>query len=742
MFRFAFALFASGLFVLGDTSSASAADSASPSFLNEVVPLLTKAGCNQGACHGKGAGQNGFRLSLRGYAPDQDFRWITREFAGRRIDRVEPENGLMLRKATATAPHEGGRLIALGSPEYRLLLDWLSTGAPGPNSNDPKITKLELISSSKVLAPGEQATLQAIATFADGNTKDVTWLTKFESNDAAHATVSPAGLVKALRHGATAVRAMFLTEVAVATFVMPHDQVVDAKRFEAANTFIDGPVFAKLRELRIEPSDACTDAEYLRRVMLDACGILPTASEVTAFLTDKDPKKREKLVEAVLQRPEFTDYWTLQLGDLFQNRRERDHDVRGVKGVRQFHEWIRKQVAANRPWNELAQSVLTAGGSVSENPAVGYYVVTVGEQRQTEKSEVAESVAQAFLGTRIGCARCHNHPLERYTQDDFYHFAAYFSRVRLDRKDPKKSGDVTMLHTNLADPKQSEKPVGVTQPRTGIFMKPQPLDRTPAEVKSSDDPRVPLAKWITDPSNDAFAGAMVNRVWRHFFAVGLVEPVDDIRATNPPTNPELWKALNREFVSHKYDLRHLVRVILNSRTYQLSASTRGSNAADDRFYSHYYARRLPAEVMLDAICGVTGVPERFEGYPLGLRAVQVPDPGASSYFLRTFGRSDRVTACACERSADVSLPQVLHLIGGDAVAGKIADGGGWLVYTLKNEKNNDTVLDAIFLRTLGRSPSDVERAKVSDLLKTDERADVFRDVMWAVLNSKEFLFNR
>ena len=422
-----------------------------------------------------------------------------------------------------------------------------------------------------------------------------------------------------------------------------------------ANNFVDTHVFAKLKELRIEPSDLCTDDEFIRRVFLDACGIMPTASEVTAFVSDKDAKKREKLVDAVLARSEFTDYWALQLSDLFQNRKERDHDVRGPKGVRQFHDWLRKQVAANRPWDELARDVLTATGSNADNPAVGYYIVTVGEQRHGENSEAPESIAQAFLGTRIGCAKCHNHPLERYTQDDFYHFAAYFSRVKLDRKEAKMGP--TTLAVGHPDQNQNKSPVGVSQPRTGMFMKAQPLDRTKGDVTPGDDPRVTLAKWITDPSNEYFAGAMVNRVWKHYMSVGLVEPVDDLRATNPPTNPALWKALTGTFVQKKFDFRELSRTILLSRSYQLSSATRPGNEADARFYSHYYARRLPAEVLLDALCDATGVPERFDGYPVGVRAVQVPDPGSVSYFLKAFGRSDRVTACACERTGDVTLPQ-------------------------------------------------------------------------------------
>ncbi len=712
-----------------------------PSFLNEVVPVLTRSGCNQGACHGKGTGQNGFRLSLRGYAPEQDHRYLTREFDGRRIDPATPEASLLLQKATGAVPHEGGRLFAVGSREYATLLAWVKAGAPGPNKADPALSRLDISPNSKVVKPGDTTPLVATATFADGSKKDVTWLTKFDANDASTVTVSPAGEAKAVRAGSAAVRAMFQTDVAVAVFTIPHDRPVDETRYTARNNLIDDHVFARLRELRIEPSDGCTDAEFVRRALLDSCGLLPTPAEVTAFLADGDPKKREKLVDSLLARPEFSDYWAQQLGDVFQNRKERDHDVRGVKGVRSFHLWLREQVAANRPWDELARDVLTATGSNTDHPAVGYFIVTVGEQRHGENSEAPESVAQALLGTRIGCARCHNHPLERFTQDDFYHFAAYFSRVKLDRREARQGP--TTLRVSHPDQNQNKNPVGVTQPRTGQFMKARPLDRTAADAAPGDDPRATLAKWATDAKNEAFAGAMVNRVWRHYLGVGLVEPVDDLRATNPPTNPALWAALKAEFVAKKYDLRALMRLVLTSRTYQLSAATRSGNATDDRYYSHYYARRLPAEVLLDAISDATGVPERFDGYPLGTRAVQLPDPGAGSDFLRMFGRSDRVTACACERSGEVTLPAVLHLLGGNSTVGKVQHPDGWLPRALAAEKDDAKLLDALFLRTFGRVPTLAERDQIADYrARNGDRAAFYQDVLWALLNSKEFLFNR
>jgi Protein of unknown function (DUF1549)/Protein of unknown function (DUF1553) len=711
-----------------------------PSFVNDVVPILTRQGCNQGSCHGKNAGQNGFRLSLRGYAPENDYRWITREFNGRRLETGVPERSLLLTKPTAQAPHQGGKLFDIGSREYQVLLDWIKAGAPGPQKDDARLVKLDLRPGKQTLRVGDTVSLQAEATFSDGSMRDVTWLTRLESNDPGLIAVTPNGEAKMLRHGETAVRASFQTEVAVAVFTIPYDQVVPSERYTVCNNFIDDAVYSKLAALKIEPSDLCGDDEFIRRAFLDAIGTLPTAQEVRAFLADKTSDKRVRLIDALLERPEWVDYWTLILSDLLQNRRERDHDVRGAKGVRSFHNWLRQQVASNRPWDELTRDLLTTKGSTSESPAVGYFIVTVGEHREVERSEVVASVAQAFLGTRIGCAQCHNHPLERYTQDDYYHFAGFLSRVRLERKDPKV-GD-TALQVSHPDPNQNKSAVGIRQPRTGEFLKPQPLDRSTITIAPDEDPRVKLANWITDPSNEYFSGAMVNRVWRHFLGVGLVEPVDDLRATNPPSNPELWKALNRDFVTHRYDLKHLIRLILNSRTYQLSAATKPGNEADTRFCSHYNARRLPAEVMLDAISQCTGISDEFPGYPKGVRATQLPDPGLKSYFLSLFGRSERVTACACERNGEVTMPQLLHLQNGADIAEKIRSPGGRLAKLLKETKDDSDVLDELFLSTFCRLPTEEERAKVKGwLTRGDGREEVFRDLLWALLNSKVFAFN-
>ena len=711
---------------------------AAPSYALEVLPILTRQGCNQGGCHGKGAGQNGFRLSLRGYAPEQDHDSIVREFEGRRVDLAAPDESLLLQKAVGKVPHEGGAVFPKSGREYDTLRAWIAAGCPESSAKEAKLVKLSISPESKTLAAGESVPLTVTAHLSDGTARDVTWLALLDSNDAAVAGLTAGAVATARSPGVTAVRAAYLTEVAVATLTVPYPHRVDAAQFAAGTHPIDRAVFGQLAALRLPPSRAATDAEFLRRVALDCVGRLPTESEASAFLADNSPGKREALIDRLLAAPEFADHWALFLADLFQNRRERDHDVRGVKGVRQFHAWLREQVAANRPWDELARAVLLAQGDDDASPAVGYYVVTVGEAHEAEKSEAGEAVAQALLGTRIGCAKCHNHPLERYTQDDFYHWAAFFSKIKLDRKESKDGP--TQLTVGSRDEHRAKKAPEAHQPRTGKWLKPQALDRKPTSIGPSADPRAALADWITNPANEAFAGAMANRIWKHYLGAGVVEPVDDLRATNPPSNPALWKTLTAEFVRGKYDLRKLMRFILTSRTYQLASDTRPENAADARFYSHYQARRLPAEVFLDAVCDATGSPEAFHGYVLGTRAVQLPDPGVKSPFLSLFGRPERTTACACERAPDVTLSQLLHLQNGGALAEKCA--GGPLAAQLAAEPDLRKALDRVTMRALVRPATDAEFAAVTRLIAVGQsRKEVLADFVWAVLTSKDFAFN-
>lgn len=775
-----------------------------PSFRNHITPLLTRFGCNQGACHGKLAGQNGFRLSLRGYAPEQDYDWITREYMGRRVNLANPADSPLIRKPLTQAPHEGGQLFSEKSRAHQMLLDWVTAGAPGEGlqqrkakkqvngkdvveAGEPNVVKIDILPGNRHLKPGEQQQLLVRATYSDQTVRDVTWLTQFFAADNTVVHVDEHGLVACKAAGESAIRAQFDNQVEVVIITSPREMPVDDKLFPAPANVIDQHVFAKLKSLRIPPSPGADDQTFMRRAYLDTIGTLPTPEEVTAFLADTRSDKRAKLVDDLLNRPAYVDYWTLQLADLFQNRKERDHDVRTSKGVRQFHGWLRSQVAANKPWDQLAREVLTASGDVTENPAVGYFITTVGEKRPADRSEVVASVAQAFLGTRIGCAQCHNHPSEKYTQDDYYHFAAFFARVNLERKDPYQGAtvlgitserernvlkDIEKINAKIAELaakqetdekkiKENEKHLAdqkkqlenkqreladarmpkAHQPRTNAQLMPQPLDRSVLTISADGDGRKALADWMTRPDNPHFTGSMVNRLWKHFMRTGLVEPVDDLRASNPPSNPELFRTLSSEFAGHGFDLKHIMRLILNSRSYQLSSSTLPGNELDVKFHSHYYAKRLPAEVLLDAVSQATLVPDHFPGYPLGIRAIQLPDPAAGSYFLTMFGRSDRVTACACERVGEVTLPQLLHLQNGD-VMNKTRDGEGRLMSLIKNQADDSKIMDTLFLATLSRLPREEERKAVTAALTgAENREEAMQDLFWALMNAKEFAFN-
>lgn len=766
------------------------AKSVPPSFRQDILPILTRNGCNAGGCHGKLAGQNGFRLSLRGFAPDWDYDWLARELGSRRFNFAFPEKSLVVSKPTGGVPHEGGTRFRADSRTARTLIDWIAARAPGPQTGEADADRLEVLPGSRELRRGEKQQLLVRAHYPDGRVRDVGWLAQFFSNDDNVASVKPDGLVTARGPGRTSVRVHFQSLVEAVGFTVPYEAEVGAGDFQARNNAVDEPVFALLRQLRLPPSPGCDDATFLRRAFLDTVGVLPTPEEAAAFRADRQPDKRARWVDDLLARPEWADYWALQFADLLQNRRERDHDVRGIKGVRSFHAWLREQLVANRGWDAIARDILLAQGEVKERPQIGYFVTLVGEYHRVEESELPDSIAQAFLGTRLGCARCHNHPLERYTQDDFYHLSAYFSKIRLKREKPE-TGD-TSLTTASRDEEDRERtiqraasrlteasafaaavgeeagadaarqavrelegqienarkemasiaarPPRVTQPRTGKSLPPQALDRVAwsGGAEADRDPRGAWVAWML--KSDLFSGAMVNRLWKHFLGVGLVEPVDDLRASNPPSNPELWELLNREFVGHGFDLKHVMRLILNSRTYQLGSETLASNATDTRFYSHYFARRLPAEVLLDAVSTATGSPVAFAGYPLGMRAVQLPEPGVGSYFLTLFGRSDRVTACACERKGEVTLPQLLHVRNSDDLLKQIASTNG-LLQSVLSEPDTRKAVDTLFLAALNRPSRDDERIAVETALTADSREAVFKDLFWALLNSKEFAFN-
>jgi len=789
--RWAMAWFWMGVLSWLRVSAEGVVESAVPSFRREVLPLLTRAGCNQGACHGKLAGQNGFRLSLRGYAPELDHRWITGENASRRIDPADPDASLLITKPLGRVPHEGLVRFEEGSREHRTLRAWIAARAPGPKplAEEPDPVRLEVVPGDGTFRVGETRSLGVHVHWPDGKKDEVTWLTQFFSNDETVARVTTEGVVTALREGETAVRVHYHGLVGVVRVTVPADREVEPWRFGVAKNAVDAAVFERLKALHIPPSPRCDDATFLRRVMLDVIGTLPTPEELALFLGDRGEDKRGRWIEAILKRREFADHWTLQLADLLQNRRERDHDVRGVKGVRGFHAWLHGRLESGVGWDVIAREVLTARGDAFQNPAVGYHVTLVGEKSAVE-SEVTDSVAQAFLGTRIGCARCHNHPLERYTQDDFHRFAAFFSQVTVERREPDKGASVLrvesaehrewgkrmeaatrrlqeaqarLLEVEAGGRKEAQRhwderrrehaqlkregeemearPPRAMQPRTREMLEARPLDRKAMRWVPGGDPRERLAEWIVSKDNPLFAQAMVNRLWKHFMGVGLVEPVDDLRASNPPSNPALMELLAREFRESGHDLRHVMRLILNSRAYQLSSMTIRGNETDRRFHSHYLARRLPAEVLADAVAEVTGIPERYDGQPMGVRAIQLPEPQTGSYFLSLFGRSDRVTACACERKGEVTLPQLLHLRNGGETQRRLGDRDGRIHRLARRKGSLGESVAELYRVALSRTPTTAELDAILPTLNGVPAEDALRDVAWALLNSKEFNFN-
>lgn len=707
-----------------------------PSFLREVMPILTRNGCNQGGCHGKGVGQNGFRLSLRGYAPELDHEWITREFSGRRVSGTQPSDSPLLRKVSGQSPHEGGKLLDTGSRGYKVLENWLAMGMPGPDKAEPVLDRLEVTPEAWEGSGKESRNLRVLAVWSNGEKTDITWLARFQSNTPAVATVTPEGLVHLEGQGETAIQVSFLQQVAVATvrFPFPRSSPTTAGKPNSGHP-IDAAIARQLSALNIPVSPLADDATWFRRIHLDLTGRLPTPEKILAFENDKNPGKYAQLTTELLKTCEFTDIWTLFLTELLQNRKERDHDVRALRGVRSFHSWLRREVVEGTRWDALTRRILLASGSVSEDPAVGYWIVGIGEARPVD-SEMPGMISQAFLGTRVGCAQCHNHPTEKFTQEDYLRQAGFLSRLKLDRKGPRQ-GETSLLPVADLTAK-----TGVNHPRNGQFLEPRPLDRSPTHLDSQQDPRLPFVSWLTRPDNPLFARAMANRIWRHMMGRGLVEPVDDLRVTNPPSNPELLSLLELELVRAGFDYRHLIRFIASSEAYRRSSATLPANQLDDRYNSHFLARRLPAEVLLDVIDQATGVPESFPGYPKGTRAIQLADPGIPNRFLTTFGRSERVTACACEKSGDVTLPQVLHLLNGDRIQEKINHPDGVLAKVVKNGRPPLDQAEYLHLFCLGKpldpaGKSAVQRAFADPGARGDE---VLADLFWALLNAKEFSF--
>lgn len=700
------------------------------SFVNEVVPLFSRLGCSQGTCHGAQQGKGGFRLSLRGYAPEIDFLSITRQLAGRRICREAPERSLLLRKPLAEIAHRGGKRFDRNSREFRLLLQWLREGAPGPSGKEPALAALQILPGDRFARPKMRQRLLVRATFADGHSEDVTALALYASNDLAVASVDESGLVTIQRAGETAVTAKYMDRLAVVRFTVPYGQTVSESAFRPRNNFVDDHVFAKLKQLHIEPSGLCTDAEFVRRAYIDALGTLPTAEEATAFLADSAPDRRERLVESLLQRPEFGLVWALKFGDLFVLRREYMHR----KYAMALQAWLMEQFNSGRPWDRTVRDILTASGDLEENPGGLFYVsrspIKPGEGSWIRAPEATgEMIAQVFLGTRIQCAKCHNHPTERYTQDDYYHFTALWQQVT--GKGERDDGVPEKLEATANG--------DVRHPRTAELMSPRPLDRADLACGKEEDRRVKATAWIV--RQEEFARNIVNRFWARCFGTGIVEPVDDIRSTNPAQNEPLMKALCDDLVAHHYDLKHLMATIMKSRTYQLTAKPNATNRTDTRLFSHYPARRIGAEELLDAVAQVTGVTDRFKAMAPGSRACELADAEIPSTLLDTFGRPPRVMPSDSERTCSPAISQALAMLNGEAIQQKIKSPDCALNTLLKSGKQDAEILDTLFLSALARHPSSEETAALlQGIRQAGKKEEGFQDVLWALLNSKEFLF--
>jgi hypothetical protein len=726
-------------------------------FRRDFIAALNVAGCNQGACHGVPSGRGGFRLSLRGYDPAADYLELTRDAFGRRTDRLHPDASLIYLKGLGRVPHEGGQRFAIDSVPARTMLEWIRDGMPNDAASLPELKKVTIVPGALVrVAPARWQQLAVLAQFADGSVADVTRLTVFSSSDESIAAVDRNGLVELRRTGEAAILCRYLDIIQCVrlTYLEPR------KGFSWSNpreeNYVDTHVFAKLKMLNILPSERCSDEEFLRRAFLDVCGILPTPDEARAFLADSSADKRARLIDQLLDRPEYADFWTHKWLDLLRCNRL-NLQIKGSHGYRQ---WLHKRVLDNRPWNEVVRELLTASGSTFDNPPANYYRGIYNNSAPVsirEPAALAETTAQVFLGIRLQCAQCHNHPFERWTQDDYHHMAAWFAQVK-GKADTLQPGgppraQVWQLREN-AVVVYSARDGEAMQPRTGKVMTPKVLGMPTRAIAPGTDRRQVLADLVTAADNPFFARATVNRIWYHLLGKGIVDPPDDFRDSNPSANDALLDALAADFVSHKFDMKYMIRTIMNSRAYQLSAQSNETNQDDDRFFSHAYVKqkRLPAEVLLDAICASTGVPEKFAGFPLGTRAVQLPDGQVidtggvyASWdrhpFLKAFGQPAREVACECEREGDVNLARALELKNGTFVRQKVRTPDNRIGKLLARKLSNADILNQLFLATLSRPPQAHELKAAQEFVeKSPDKRAAWEAVQWALLNTNEFLF--
>ena len=704
-------------------------------FPNQIVPIFTKTGCNSGGCHGKSSGQNGFRLSLLGFEPTEDYEHLVKEARGRRLFPASPENSLLLLKATGALPHGGGKRLDKDSDDYKLLARWISGGMPYGKTSDPTVAAIEVLPTERTMPLGGEQQLVVMARYTDGSIEDVTRSALYEPNDKEMARSDETGYLKLFEQpGDVAVMVRYQARVAVFRATVPLGAPV--AHLPPAKNLIDELVFKKLKAVGMPPSGISDDATFLRRASIDIAGRLPTAEEAQQFLADKDPGKRDKWIDTLVGSADYADYSANKWSALLRNKRT---DAKQTRNTYAFHAWIRDSLLENKPFDRFVREILTASGDIEDNPAVAWY------RQVREPQAELEDTAQLFLGMRLQCAQCHHHPFEKWSQQDYYSFAAFFTQVS--HKNGPDPGD-EMVFARRAMPTATNK-------KTKQSVQPAGLGSTPLNLSPDDDARQALADWLTSTHNPYFARSVVNRYWKHFFNRGIVEPEDDMRETNPPTNPELLAGLAKHFIESGYDLKNLVRTICRSQVYQLSEIPNSYNKIDKQYFSRYYPKRLTAEVLFDAVNQVTRTETKFDGLPPGTRAVCLPDNSfnTSSYFLTVFGRPDSYSACECERSQDASLAQSLHLLNAKEIQEKLADDKGTAARLATDTRRNDEEkIRELYLSACSRGPDEKEMSLARDYIagkartKDDKetpaaRRQAYEDIVWALINTKEFLFN-
>ena len=696
-------------------------------FPNDVVPIFTKGGCNGGGCHGKSDGQNGFRLSLLGFEPAEDYEYLVKEARGRRLFPAAPDRSLLLLKGAALLPHGGGKRLDPDTPDYRLLVRWMSQGMPYGKTNDPTVIQIEVFPKERSLFFGAEQQLVVMARYSDGTSADVTRSTLFEANDKNLAKTDANGLVTLSdQPGDVAVMVRYQSKVAVARLIAPLGAPVE--HLPVARNFIDEIVFKKLKAVGMPPSEISDDTTFFRRSTLDIAGRLPTPEEAEKFLASKDPKRRDLWIDSLLASSDYADFFANKWSALLRNKRGTGTHTRGTFA---FHSWIRDSLAENKPYDQFVRQVVSASGDLAENPPVAWF-----RQVRSSSSQL-EDTAQLFLGQRLQCAQCHHHPYEKWSQDDYFSLAAVFNQTG--RKGGSQPGEEVIFHQGGF--------ASATNKRTKQDVKPAALGTKLNQVTSDEDPRAALADWFSSKTNPFFAKSLVNRYWKHFFGRGLVDPEDDMRETNPPSNPELLDALAQNFIASGFDMKQLIRTIAQSTVYQLSSIPNQYNAGDKQYFSRYYPKRHQAEVLFDSVNLVLKTDSKFSGLPTGTRAVQLPDNSfnSSSYFLSVFGRPESNSSCECERSQEVSLAQCLHLLNSKEIQERLtADDGRPASLANDTKTSNPLKLRQLYMLAFSREPSTNEIQFAQSYL--DKKGDqqkktAYEDIVWAVLNTKEFLFN-